>query len=253
MTAKNRPEGQHYVQRVNFEYRCSCGARSEDIYYIHRHLVDVQMVGMVEEPASQPSEPDGLIEAMRNNPKMGSYMPPGEFGIVDPQPPTAALDLELLDRCWQFIQGCPVARGPYALVTKEALADFVRTETARASLKPCYILGRHTIERVAEEGQLDTEQVAFVAADELFHQNPYARASVAPAALREQLSKLNDDYYALAVRETKVRELTARWRKEFTVHNDMDQSYAIHAHAVQACAAELEAALAAPVKEEGKP
>ena len=40
--------------------------------------------------------------------------------------------------------------------------------------KPCYILGRTTIERVANEGQLDTENVAFVAADELFHQNPYA-------------------------------------------------------------------------------
>ena len=40
--------------------------------------------------------------------------------------------------------------------------------------KSAYILGRSTIEKVANDGQLDTEQVAFVAADELFHRNPYA-------------------------------------------------------------------------------
>ena len=40
--------------------------------------------------------------------------------------------------------------------------------------KPCYCLGQTTIERVSNEGQLQTDHVDFVAADELFHKDPYA-------------------------------------------------------------------------------
>ena len=40
--------------------------------------------------------------------------------------------------------------------------------------KPVYCLGRATIEKVADESQLETETVDFVAADDLFHKNPYA-------------------------------------------------------------------------------
>jgi hypothetical protein len=41
--------------------------------------------------------------------------------------------------------------------------------------KPCYCLGVRTIEKVAADGQMQTEKVDFVAADDLFYKNPYAR------------------------------------------------------------------------------
>jgi len=46
-------------------------------------------------------------------------------------------------------------------------------EASAHAIKPCYCLGRHTIERVAEDSELQTETVNFVAADDLFHKNPY--------------------------------------------------------------------------------
>ena len=55
--------------------------------------------------------------------------------------------------------------------------------------KPCYCLGRNTIERVANESQLETNEVDFVAADDLFHKNPYAQQPTPPdiAKIAEKL------------------------------------------------------------------
>lgn len=42
-----------------------------------------------------------------------------------------------------------------------------------AAMKPCYCLGQNTVKRVANEGQLETEQVNFIAASDLYQKNPY--------------------------------------------------------------------------------
>ena len=39
--------------------------------------------------------------------------------------------------------------------------------------KPCYCLGRNTIEHVANKSQLETDSVNFVAASDLWLKNPY--------------------------------------------------------------------------------
>jgi hypothetical protein len=57
--------------------------------------------------------------------------------------------------------------------------------------KPCYCLGRHTIEQVANESALQTDKVDFIAASDLYAKNPYA--------LIDQLRKVAADLaFALA-------------------------------------------------------
>lgn len=47
-------------------------------------------------------------------------------------------------------------------------------DAAVKAVKPCYVLGRESIEKIAATGELITEHVDFIAADNLYHQNPYA-------------------------------------------------------------------------------
>ena len=59
------------------------------------------------------------------------------------------------------------------LDTIDALESSLAGRKKAAENKPCYILGMETIRKVASEGALQTEQVAFVAADDLYHQKVY--------------------------------------------------------------------------------
>ena len=77
----------------------------------------------------------------------------------------------LCDKCW------------------DALCD----DLIETPAKLTYILDRSTIEKVANDGQLDTERVAFVAADELFHRNPYAAQPVGtPEQVRERYTRAKE-------------------------------------------------------------
>lgn len=78
-------------------------------------------------------------------------------------------------------------------------------EAAALAIKPCYCLGRHTIERVAEDSQLSTELVDFVAADDLFHKNPYAlydELILAVATVHEGESRHETAHRYICERET---------------------------------------------------
>jgi len=66
--------------------------------------------------------------------------------------------------------------------------------------KPCYCLGQTTIERVSNEGQLQTDHVDFVAADELFHKDPYAlitKLTKENSELRAKLERADAELVAM--------------------------------------------------------
>jgi len=66
---------------------------------------------------------------------------------------------------------------------------------ASSTPKPCYCLGRNTIELVANNGQLITDHVDFVAASDLFQKNPYAVTTDCAQSPHEVRLPMDDAYW----------------------------------------------------------
>ena len=98
---------------------------------------------------------------------------------------------EMSDAIRQAAEGCTsgiiVSSGIVSL--PDRMADII--ERAMRKLvnvnKPTYCLGRETISKLAAAGELRTSIVDFVAADSLFHADPYAQPT--PIAGEEELIK----------------------------------------------------------------
>ena len=75
-------------------------------------------------------------------------------------------------------------------------------------------------------------------------------AAKAIAAAQKQIRKIEDAHIRRAWEQPDaVRELPEKWEKEWPLSESMDHCYAINAHAVHACAAELRAALSREEKQ----
>ena len=78
-------------------------------------------------------------------------------------------------------------------------------------------------------------------------------AAKAIAAAQKQIRKIEDAHIRRAWEQPDaVRELPEKWEKEWPLSESMDHCYAINAHAVHACAAELRAALSREEKPNAK-
>lgn len=92
------------------------------------------------------------------------------------------------------------------------------TKTESSELKrdkPCYCLGRKTIENVADHGEFQTEHVDFVAADDLFHKNPYMEIQ-SPLIQRElELKKAIEENNNLREQVRRLSERINHWRHRF--------------------------------------
>jgi hypothetical protein len=96
-------------------------------------------------------------------------------------------------------------RPDYAKIIAEDTATLKKMQEKG---KPCYCLGLTTVRKVADEGAFNTEQVAFVAADDLFHTKLFTQRDL-----------------DLAVLEARIDAICIAKRTSFRPHADDDRDY----------------------------
>lgn len=128
------------------------------------------------------------------------------------EPDDIQIPQEELDAILELVKQDCAMNAPHLIMTEQ---------NKPMSDTPIYCLGQNTIERVANESQLITDNVCFIAASDLYQQNPYDKIKQLERELSDTQAHLKQLQEVMMILYKKMEPWKHIWHDELEAYHSL--------------------------------